>query len=80
MMKIQKFSWRGGQRYLVRVRVRRTVERARRPEGEEVEERVEAILGVVVVDGCAKFIRSWFSSSVSWAACLYFLFADATNV
>lgn len=41
IMRIQKFNWRGGQRYFVRVRVRRTVERSRMPP--EEEESVETI-------------------------------------
>lgn len=51
IMRIQKFSWRGGQRYFVRVRVRRTVERSRIPP--EDEERVETMFVdfFVSVDG-----------------------------
>lgn len=48
MIKIQKFSWTGGQRYLVRVRVKRTVERSRMPP--EEDERVETIVELCLVD------------------------------
>lgn len=48
MIKIQKFSWRGGQRYLVRVRVKRMVERSRMPP--EEDESVETIVELCLVD------------------------------